>query len=279
MREASELRNPTEEYYACPVEDNLFEWHFTIRGPPDTEFQGGFYHGRILLPPQYPMQPPNIILLTPNGRFQVNKKICLSISGYHPESWQPSWSIRTALLALIAFMPTEGGSTVGSLDYTKEERHTMARASKKWECSTCGKVADILLNADKGFLPALTEEESSLLQNINLKAEDDPNQKQEVTAVDHDPEKTFSEKLPKTTPIVPRARAAVFRKPTYNESVPRTAADCSNADTMMESETNEDTYQVQSQRSTDSSNRCPIEIYAILFVIALILIRRLFFLE
>lgn len=64
MREAIELAHPTEEYYACPLEDNLFEWHFTVRGPSNTEFEGGFYHGRILLPSQYPMQPPNIILLT-----------------------------------------------------------------------------------------------------------------------------------------------------------------------------------------------------------------------
>lgn len=64
MREASELAAPTEEYSACPLEDNLFEWHFTVRGPPNTEFEGGLYHGRILLPSQYPMQPPNIILLT-----------------------------------------------------------------------------------------------------------------------------------------------------------------------------------------------------------------------
>lgn len=64
MREASELAIPTDEYSACPLEDNLFEWHFTVRGPPSTEFEGGLYHGRILLPSQYPMQPPNIILLT-----------------------------------------------------------------------------------------------------------------------------------------------------------------------------------------------------------------------
>lgn len=68
MREAMELAEPTEEYYACPLDDNLFEWHFTVRGPPGTEFDGGLYHGRILLPTQYPMQPPNIILLTVNIR-------------------------------------------------------------------------------------------------------------------------------------------------------------------------------------------------------------------
>ncbi|KAI5753665.1 ubiquitin-conjugating enzyme E2 J1 [Diaphorina citri] len=139
MREACELKEITEEYSAHPLEDNLFEWHFTIRGPPDTEFEGGIYHGRIILPSEYPMKPPNIILLTPNGRFETNTKICLSISGHHPETWQPSWSIRTALLALIAFMPTPGSGTAGSLDYTPEERKTLARKSKQWSCSLCGK--------------------------------------------------------------------------------------------------------------------------------------------
>lgn len=53
------------------------------------------------------MKPPNIVLLTPNGRFEVGTKICLSISAHHPESWQPSWSIRTVLVALIGFLPTK----------------------------------------------------------------------------------------------------------------------------------------------------------------------------
>jgi len=67
MREAQELHEATEEYYASPLEDNLFEWHFTVQGPPSTDFEGGVYHGRILLPPEYPMKPPNIILLTVSG--------------------------------------------------------------------------------------------------------------------------------------------------------------------------------------------------------------------
>ncbi|KAJ8924935.1 hypothetical protein NQ315_001098 [Exocentrus adspersus] len=177
MREAIELANPTEEYSACPLEDNLFEWHFTVRGPPSTEFEGGYYHGRILLPSQYPMQPPNIILLTPNGRFEVNKKICLSISGHHPESWQPSWSIRTALLALIAFMPTPAAGTIGSLDYTAEERQILAKKSRLWECPTCGRISE-KLSSQNGAGPALTQEESSLLKQIALKAEEDANRKE-----------------------------------------------------------------------------------------------------
>jgi len=64
MREACELKEPTEEYWAHPLDDNLFEWHFTVQGPPGTDYEGGVYHGRIILPADYPMRPPNIILMT-----------------------------------------------------------------------------------------------------------------------------------------------------------------------------------------------------------------------
>ncbi|KAI6184947.1 Ubiquitin--protein ligase [Aphelenchoides bicaudatus] len=59
LKEAKELREPTSLFYARPLEDNLFEWHFTLRGPPDTDYSGGIYHGRIILPNEYPMKPPN----------------------------------------------------------------------------------------------------------------------------------------------------------------------------------------------------------------------------
>lgn len=169
MREATELQEATEDYSAHPLEENLFEWHFTIRGPPDSDFADGVYHGRILLPAEYPMKPPNIILLTPNGRFEVNKKICLSISGHHPETWQPSWSIRTALLALIAFMPTPGVGTIGSLDFTPEERKKLAVKSQSHVCPECGKIADQLAT---GVSKPVTEEEKSLIDCVAFKEEE-----------------------------------------------------------------------------------------------------------
>jgi ubiquitin-conjugating enzyme E2 J1 len=89
------------DFEASPLEDNLFEWHFTIRGPPGTAFEGGRYHGRITLPPEYPFKPPSITLLNASGRFTVGKKICLSVSAHHPEHWQPAWGIRTIITALI----------------------------------------------------------------------------------------------------------------------------------------------------------------------------------
>ncbi|KAF6730343.1 Ubiquitin-conjugating enzyme E2 J1 [Oryzias melastigma] len=173
MKEAAELRDPTEHYHAQPLEDNLFEWHFSVRGPPDSDFDGGVYHGRIILPPEYPMKPPSIILLTPNGRFEVGKKICLSISGHHPETWQPSWSIRTALIAIIGFMPTKGEGAIGSLDYTPEERKALAKKSLDFCCESCScSMRSALLPLTANSNPSAEDHKAQeLAQQINFKAE------------------------------------------------------------------------------------------------------------
>ncbi|KAG1470335.1 hypothetical protein G6F56_002744 [Rhizopus delemar] len=138
MQEAKELSEENAyEYSAHPLEDNLFEWHFTIRGPEGTEFEGGRYHGRIILPSDYPFKPPEMMFSTPNGRFELHKKICLSVTGFHPEFWQPAWGIRTILLAVIAFFPTHAKGAIGGLDYTRKERLRLAKESNNWSCSDC----------------------------------------------------------------------------------------------------------------------------------------------
>ncbi|KAF0979152.1 hypothetical protein FDP41_001495 [Naegleria fowleri] len=145
LSEVRELqKNPSDEYEAHPLEDNLFEWHFTLSGPKGTDFEGGIYHGRIILPPEYPHKPPDIVLLTPNGRFETNTKICLSLTSYHPESWTPQWGIRTVLIALQGFFPTEAKG-IGSIEYPSNVRKRLAIQSRKWKCDICKTINEEVL--------------------------------------------------------------------------------------------------------------------------------------
>lgn len=139
LSEARELKEPTSEYTAYPLDDNIFEWHFTLRGPSQSEFEQGFYHGRILLPVEYPFRPPDVMILTPNGRWELNKKICLTFTGFHEEMWQPAWGIRTALIGVQAFMSAraEAAVGIGSLDYPIPERERLANLSGDWKCPVC----------------------------------------------------------------------------------------------------------------------------------------------
>ncbi|RHZ63038.1 ubiquitin-conjugating enzyme E2, partial [Aspergillus thermomutatus] len=133
LKEASELAShPSPHFTAHPVSDsNLYDWHFTLAGPPPpSPYAGGIYHGRIVLPATYPLRPPSFRFLTPSGRFEVNREICLSISGHHEETWQPAWGIRTALIALRSFMDGDAKGQVGGLDVGDGVRRQYAAESR-----------------------------------------------------------------------------------------------------------------------------------------------------
>ncbi len=144
------IKDPSDDFVANPIKDDMFCWHFTIRGPPDTEFEGGLYHGVIKLPMSYPNRPPNIMFLTPNGRFDINMDVCLSMTKYHKEEWQAAWTIRSMLEAIIAFFPIkEDHDAIGALESSVENRKYYAKQSIKYKCDICGPIAKILKPIDK----------------------------------------------------------------------------------------------------------------------------------
>ncbi|CAA3032657.1 ubiquitin-conjugating enzyme E2 32, partial [Olea europaea subsp. europaea] len=111
LQEVKEMHsNPSDDFMSLPLEENIFEWQFAIRGPQDSEFEGGIYHGRIQLPAEYPFKPPSFLLLT--------------------SIWMVL-AVRTALVALIAFLPTNPNGALGSLDYPKEVRRSLAIKSRE----------------------------------------------------------------------------------------------------------------------------------------------------
>ncbi|KAI8913442.1 ubiquitin-conjugating enzyme/RWD-like protein [Gorgonomyces haynaldii] len=121
--------SPPEYIIAKPRESNILEWHYVITGPPDCPYAGGEYHGMILFPKEYPFKPPGIQMLTPNGRFQPGARICLSISDYHPETWNPSWYISTILVGLLSFM-LESTHSAGCIPTTNELKKALAKTSR-----------------------------------------------------------------------------------------------------------------------------------------------------
>lgn len=71
---------PQQRFVSELTQDDLFEWHFTLRGPKDTEYEDGMFHGKILLPTEYPFRPPDVVFLTPNGRWKTNMKVQLLLT-------------------------------------------------------------------------------------------------------------------------------------------------------------------------------------------------------
>ncbi|PON30306.1 hypothetical protein TGAM01_v200746 [Trichoderma gamsii] len=183
LREAAELSStPSPDYTAEPLESDLFEWHFTLRGPPNSAYSQGVYHGRIILPPAYPLRPPSFRFSTPNGRFEANREICLSISGHHEETWQPAWGIRTALVALRSFMETDVQGQLGGMETTEAVRRRLAQESVSFKCAVCAKSnADIIAECEDRC-----KETTSLCHEISVPAELNMGWRDELEAAKND---------------------------------------------------------------------------------------------
>ena len=119
-----------------PFGKHLLRWHFSVSGPPSSDFANGIYHGRVLLPKDYPGSPPRIQVLTPSGRFLPGQDICLSASSFHPESWTPRWTVLSLVDALRLHMLTQANE-IGGMNATPQERRAYAKASRSW---TLGRV-------------------------------------------------------------------------------------------------------------------------------------------
>tara|TARA_R110002003_G_scaffold283_2_gene18256 strand:- start:152 stop:991 length:840 start_codon:yes stop_codon:yes gene_type:complete len=239
VKEASELSTaPSPDYHAEPQETNLFEWHFTLRGPPaPSAYAGGIYHGRIILPPQYPLRPPSFRFLTPTGRFEVNREICLSISGHHEETWQPAWGVRTALVAIRSFMDTDAKGQLGGIECSKEAREKMAKESDAWTCPACGKANGIIMKEREELVQEIEAkegkrkeetipEELRLAYRDELAKEDTKSNeaaKDKAKAEVNAPRDTASTLAPVSPPAVSAGNTAPSSPPALTPRVTRTA--------------------------------------------------------
>lgn len=123
--------DPSSYFDTVPLPNDIRTWHYVLKGPTDTPFYGGYYHGVIKFPSDYPYKPPSIIIFTPNGRFKTNTRICLSNSDFHPESWSPFWSLSNILTGFLSYMCEDNGNIggIGSLQTTKQYKIECAMKS------------------------------------------------------------------------------------------------------------------------------------------------------
>ena len=128
-----ELRNlkkaRMENIQVIQDENDKFTFYFLLKGIKKSDYDGGYYMGKIILPHDYPNSPVDYKMLTPSGRFTINTSICLTNSKYHKEQWTPSWNLENMTIGFISIFNDDSEHGISHIKDTPENRKAFARDS------------------------------------------------------------------------------------------------------------------------------------------------------
>jgi len=145
------LEKNREPYYqVIQDEKNELDFYFLIRGDTSTPYKDGYYIGKIALPSNYPQKPGDFYMLTPSGRFAIDKKICLTNSGYHSETWTPMWNISNMVVAFVSIFTSDDTDGISHIRETAEARKQKAQTSLDYNLQN---YSDICLRFTQFFKP------------------------------------------------------------------------------------------------------------------------------
>ncbi len=131
--EIKKIRNEPLGYItAYPKADDPFIWYILVVGQVGSEYEGGHFIGVISHARNYPDGAPTYTMLTPNGRFEPNKKICTSNSSFHNESWSSTWNIHSILIGFNSMWMDDRDSGLAHIRLSKDDRLVLARNSIEW---------------------------------------------------------------------------------------------------------------------------------------------------
>lgn len=105
-------QSPPPGMFIFPDEAILTKIHVLLLGPFDTPYEGGFFYFILRCPPDYPIRPPRIKLMTTgenrvrfNPNLYKNGKVCLSILGtWSGPAWSPAQSLSSILISIQSLL-------------------------------------------------------------------------------------------------------------------------------------------------------------------------------
>ena len=122
-------KNRVHSYQVVQDLKNQHLFYFLLRGNDEDDYAGGYYLGKIELPPDYPKKPGFFYMLTPSGRFATDGKICLTNSGYHLETWTAMWSIRLMMLGFFSIFCSDDTTGISHIKENSSSRKQKAHNS------------------------------------------------------------------------------------------------------------------------------------------------------
>jgi ubiquitin-protein ligase len=123
-----------------------------VKGEED-EFEGGQYLVRMKAPPNFPYAPPEFYFMTPNGLYDVEKKVCISIGEFHKDSYQATLGMLGFAEQLVSGMTDVKflGHGISILHLSTEQRKQYARESENYNHTYNRQYLDMITESYAGY--------------------------------------------------------------------------------------------------------------------------------
>lgn len=139
-------KDPIENCWIAPTEDNILLWYFIFE-LKDKPFKNCQVLCIMDFPKEYPLKAPDIKVLTPTGRFETGRKICMTNTGFHNESWSPLWSLNNLIIGFISsFYEKQTG--LGHLMESDAHRMMLSAQSRTYNIDHYPEIVAKLISSD-----------------------------------------------------------------------------------------------------------------------------------
>jgi len=155
-------KSNSQYFDILPNKDNILEIYFLMYGYKDTDYEGGEYICKIVHNQNYPIKAPDYYVLTPNGRFNINQKICLTNSSFHQHDWSPVWNLLTILQGFASIWHSEIEEDKHGISHiyntNKIELKRFATESKIYNQEKLGEIYNLFPKVILNYNPTLYKE-------------------------------------------------------------------------------------------------------------------------
>lgn len=131
------IKEPDEYFkFMFKSDAEMDAWYIIMSGfeGDNGEYKDGEYLVRIQLPKDFPFSPPDFYFMTPNGLYEVEKKVCINIGSYHKDQARAALKVSTFCNQLMSgFIGwTEMGGGINIVRTKAGEKKRLAAASQEY---------------------------------------------------------------------------------------------------------------------------------------------------
>lgn len=95
-----------EAFQVRKVDQDLYHWRASVKGPPNTPYEGGNYELDINVPDRYPYYAPSVHFLTRIWHPNVDPSSGSIMLDVLDDGWKKDMNVRTVLQCIVKMMKT-----------------------------------------------------------------------------------------------------------------------------------------------------------------------------